>query len=180
MQGPLDPQPVATTFAAYEAGRSLTYLPDPLAVEVVARFLDHPNVASTALFRIPLYPTGAWPEALPFVIEAYDDPVAAPYFDADQRRLRVPLPKGRRAQLRLSMAIAPQSLPLMGVFALLSEADRAAQRDRATDGQHWMLTPWTTLELVHAVQRPLIDPEPVALIVPRVLNATSAAPQILA
>ena len=42
-----------------------------------------------------------------------------------------------------------------------------------------MLTPWTTLDLVHAMQRPLMEPEPVTLTVPRLLNATWAAPQIL-
>ncbi len=178
MQGPLDMEAVATTFAVYEAGRAMTYLPDPLAVEVVARFFDHPNVASTALFRIPLYPTGTWPEAQPFAIELYDDPLAAPHFDADLRLLRVPLPKGCRAKLRLSMAIPPTSLPLMGVFALLSDPDRAAQRDRASDGQHWMLTPWTTLELVHAVQRPLVDPAIVTLTVLRQRDATWAMPVI--
>ena len=54
-------RPVETVFAVYEAGRALTYLPDPLAVEVAARVFDHPNIADAQLIRIPLYPAGAWP-----------------------------------------------------------------------------------------------------------------------
>jgi hypothetical protein len=179
MQGPLDTDPVPTTFAVYEAGRSMTYLPDPLAVEVVARFFDHPNVASSELLRIPLYTSDTWPEAEPFSIELFDDPSAAPYFDAVQRQLRVPLPKAARATLRLSMAMTAESLAQSGVWALLSEADRAAQLDRALNGQHWMLTPWTTIDVVHAVQRPLVNPDFAAVTVLRHAGATSAVPQIL-
>ena len=58
MQGPLDATPVGTTYAVYEGGRALTYLPDPLAFEVSARIFDHPNIANTEIITIPLYPNG--------------------------------------------------------------------------------------------------------------------------
>ena len=180
-KGPLDDTPVPTIFATYEAGRALTYLPDPLAVAVSARVFDHPNIANTTIITIPLYPEGEWPEAQPFSIEVFDDPLAAPYFDASTRRLRVPLPKAARATIRLSMAMAPEALDTMGIFALLTDADKNAQRDRALVGQHWMLTPWTAIEVVHAVQRPLIAPECTALLVhDRDLGQTSARPLIFA
>jgi hypothetical protein len=163
MQGPLDSSPVSTTFAVYEAGRALTYLPDPLPVEVCVRFFNHPNIAASEMIRIPLYPTLDWPEAKPFTIEVYDDPMAAPYFDNTVHQLRIPLPKGIRATVRLSMALTRSALEKMGVFSLLKPAD-----------QHWMLTPWTVLEVVHAVQRPLITPEFATLtILDRVLGQPS-------
>lgn len=179
MQGPLDSEAVNTTFAVYEAGRALTYLPDPLAHEVSVRVFDHPNVADTDIITIPLYPSGDWPEAQPFTIEVYDDPLAAPYFDTATRQLRVPLPKGVRATIRLSMALPSEMLPQMGVFDFLSAADKDAQRTRAETGQHWMLTPWTVVEAVHAVQRPLIMPEFTVLLVhDRDRGQTSARPLI--
>jgi hypothetical protein len=131
MQGQLDTQPVETVYAVYEAGRALTYLPDALAVEVAVRVFDHPNIADVQLIRIPLYPVGAWPEARPFVIEAYEDAHEAPHYDAAAHRLRVPCPKAVRATLRLSMTLTPDALGLLGVFQWLAPADQAAQRARA-------------------------------------------------
>jgi hypothetical protein len=176
-QGPLDTAPAQTTFAVYEKERALTYLPDPLATEVAVRVFDHPNIADMNIIRIPLYPSGGWPEARPFVIEVYDDPSEAPYYDDAAHRLRVPLPKAVRAKLRLSMTLAPEALALLGVFQWLSPADQDAQRHRALSGQHWMLTPWTVVEAVHAVQRPLLNPHFVALsILDRSPGQTSALP----
>ena len=83
----------------------------------------------------------------------------APYFDEAARILRVPLPKAVRARIRLSMMLTKKALPLLGVFDLLTDADKSAQRDRALNGQHWMFTPWTVIEVVHATQRPLLAPE---------------------
>lgn len=180
MQGPLDTHPVPTMFAVYESGRAMTYLPDPLAIEIAARIFDHPNIANTEIIRIPLYTgDGTWPEARPFVVEVYDDPSGVPDFDAATRCLRVPLPKAVRAQIRLSMMLAPSALDILGVFNLLPVPDKTAQRTRALDGQHWMLTPWTVIEAVHAVQRPLLQPDVATVsILGRKPNQTSARPSM--
>ena len=176
-QGPLDTAPSNTTFAVHEQGRALTYLPDPLATEVAVRVFDHPNIADTDIIRIPLYASGKWPDAQSCVVEIYDDPNEAPYYDAGAHRLCIPLPKGVRAKLRLSMTLTPDALRLLGVFQWLTPADQAAQRGRALSGQHWMLTPWTIVEVVHAVQRPLLDPQFMTLaILDRTIGQTSALP----
>ena len=180
MQGPLAAEAVETTFAVYENGHALTYLPDPLAIEVAARLFDHPNIANNEIITIPLYPAGKWPEAQPFVIEVYEDPLDKPHFDSQTRRLRIPLPKAVKAKLRLSMKLAPEALGKLGVFGWLNSADQTAQRPRALDGQHWMLTPWRVVELVHAVQRPLITPEITNIAIwRRALNSTYAVPALL-
>ena len=143
------------------------------------RVFDHPNIADTDIIRIPLYASGAakWPDARPFEIEVYDDPNEAPYYDAAAHRLRVPLPKAVRARLRLSMTLTDDALSLLGVFQWLAPADQAAQRGRALSGQHWMLTPWTVVEAVHAVQRPLLDPQFMTLsILTERAGQTSALP----
>jgi hypothetical protein len=179
MKGPLEETAVDTTFAVYEAGRTLTYLPDPLANEIAVRVFDHPNFSDTEIINIPLYPSGGWPEARPFVIEVYDDPSDQPHFDAATATLRVPLPKGARARLRLSMKPAPGALDMMGIFGWLNDAGRAAQRDRALSGQHWMLTPWRVIELVHAVQRPLRTPEITSVTIHgRDFGSTAARPRL--
>jgi hypothetical protein len=179
-QGPLDGSAEETTFAVHEVGRGLTYLPDPLASQVAVRVFGHPNIDSDVIIDVPLYTEGAWPEARPFLVELYEHPSQAPHFDAGARALRVPLPKGIRARLRFSMKLDDAALATMGVFAWLDAAGQSTQRDRARDGQHWMLTPWRDLEVVHAVQRPLKTPEIAAIsVLQRNLGDTHARPMIV-
>jgi hypothetical protein len=180
-QGPLDASAVSTTFAAYEVGRAMTYLPDPLAAEVAVRVFNHPNIDAATIITIPLYPTGAWPDAQPFVVQAYEDASAAPSFDAASATLRMPLPKAVRAVVRISMKLSDAALSKMGVYAWLNSATQAAQAQRARDGQHWMLTPWRELEVVHAVQRPLKPPDIQSVsIQTRSYGDTNAIPVIVA
>jgi hypothetical protein len=179
--GPLGSAPVQTTFAVYEIGRAMTYLPDPLAAEVAVRIFNHPQIDPATIIAIPLYPDGAWPDARPFVIQLYEDASAAPSFDAASRQLLVPLQKAGRAIVRMSMKLSDAALSLMGVFAWLDAAAQAAQQQRAREGQHWMLTPWRELEVVHAVQRPLKMPDIATIsILERKLGDTNARPMILA
>lgn len=182
--GPLDPAPVPTTWAVYRDGMNLTYLPDPLATAAAVRIYGHPAVADGTNLPVWLYPgdvDAGWPEALPFKIEVFEDPGAAPQFDAESRTLKVPLGKGDRATLRLSMRLSKRALrEVMGIWRWLTPADQAALESRALAGEHWMLTPWRTIEVVHAVQRPLIAPELVKLMIDREAGSTSARPIFIA
>jgi hypothetical protein len=153
--GPLA-EPVPTIFGVCEEGQALPYLPEPLALEVVARIFGHPNFAASALIPIPLYkPTTSWPDAEPFKIHLYENPADQPHFDEVTRTLFIPLPKAIRATLRLSVRPTRGALELLGPWSWLTTD---AQKKRAQRGQHWMLTPWRNVELVHAVQKPLITP----------------------
>lgn len=160
MRGPLDQgPPVLTTYAVYREGRSLTYLPDPLARSVVARFYGHPTIADSEILNISLYPEGDWPEALPFIIELYEDAAAKPEFDPVERVLRVPLGKGDRATLRLSIPLSERTLfEVMGLWTWIDPVKQPLLKNSILTGQHWMFTPWQDVELVHATQRPLIEP----------------------
>ncbi len=179
--GPLaDSAPVETGYAAMLDGDTLPYLPDPLAVVIAARIFDHPNFPDTKIIRIPLYDGTAWPDALPFKIEIFDDPAAAPHYDEAVRTLFVPLPKAARCTLRLSVQPSDKALAILGVWSWLTAAQQAAVEKLARRGQHWMLTPWRNVELVHATQRPLITPEIVKLVVDRDDDATSARPNFIA
>jgi hypothetical protein len=179
-QGPLGSAPADTTFAVHEVGRSMTYLPDPIASNIAVRIFDHPNIDASEIITIPFYPDSAWPQAQPFLVEAYEGGGEKPHFELSTRTLRIPLPKAVRAFVRLSAKLDDSALTTMGVFAWLDAAGQAAQRKRAQDGQHWMLTPWQVLELVHAVQRPLKVPDISHVsILPRVQGDTHAFPVML-
>lgn len=172
--------PVETGYAAMLDGDALPYLPDPLAVVITARIFDHPDFPNTKIIRIPLYDGTTWPDALPFKIEIFDDPADAPRYDEAVRTLFIPLPKAARCTLRLSVQPDDEALGILGVWNWLTAAQQTALEKLARRGQHWMLTPWRNVELVHAVQRPLITPEIVKLLVDRQDDATYAQPSFTA
>lgn len=128
---------------------------------------------------IPLYEDGKrWPEARPFRIELYEDAAAKPEFDAGPRVLRIPLGKGERATLRLSMRLDRKDLvERMGIWQWLDSATQQRLEPDTLEGRHWMFTPWQDVELVHAVQRPLLRPALEELRADRALAATSAIPR---
>ncbi|HEX8159632.1 MAG TPA: hypothetical protein VF526_19800 [Solirubrobacteraceae bacterium] len=194
MQGPTDLEPVPTTFAVYRDGMSLTYLPDPLAETVGARVLGHPQ-APDATIVVPLYAaSSSWPDARPFKIELVDVPGTLPSYDKVAHVLRIPLAKGDRATLRLSMKLSLELIKsTMAAWGWLVPSGANPQNPQelqklqkvqklATEGRHWMLTPWTTVELVHAVQRPLIAPavDSKGITVVRTPGATSATIEFMA
>jgi hypothetical protein len=158
----------------------IPYLPDPLCVTIAARLYDHPTVSDSTILSIPVYTSGnTWPNAEPFLIRLIEDPAKQFSFDAANRILEISLPKAVRAKLRLSCKLSGSALDMMGVWDWLPPADRTALAGKAKDGQHWMLTPWRTIELVHAVQKPLISPV-LKLTVSRAFGETRALPRFTA
>lgn len=132
---------------------TLPYLPDPLAV--AASFTGLPGLPETWVLDWP--GSGPWYDRRPICLRI-EDGSGTPAYDADARLLRVFLPPAEHAKVRLSSVLPRDALPLMGVWMLEHPAVRGIQEDDAQRGRHWMLTPWTTLELVHAVERPLAPP----------------------
>lgn len=59
--------------------------------------------------------------------------------------------------MAVSCHLRPDDLGLFGVWALLTDAQKTHLAASAAAGEHWMLTPYTVVELVHAVEKPL-DP----------------------
>ncbi|MCU0562491.1 MAG: hypothetical protein MUE48_00920 [Desulfobacterales bacterium] len=178
--GPLA-TPVETTYTFFEAGGALPYLPDPLAEVIAARILDLPGHDPEAVIPIPLYAgDAAWPHAVPFRVRIFEKPGEAAAWNAGARELAIPLPKAALARLRLSVMPSARALGLMGIWNYLSSTERAALEKRALSGRHWMLTPWRTLALVHAVQRPLIAPDILQHRMSRRFQDTKAAPYFVA
>ncbi|TDC25100.1 hypothetical protein E1265_07990 [Streptomyces sp. 8K308] len=96
-------------------------------------------------------------------------------FDSDERVLTVPLAKATTRTLRVCSRLDMATTgPVLGAVELcrraLEDDERDAQdgRDRQAEmtsiheavaaNQHWMVTPWQAITLVHAVQRPLSPP----------------------
>jgi hypothetical protein len=172
-----------TSFAVYNDGKELTYLPDPMAEAVAVRISNHPNISESDIITIPLYPAGTWPDAKPFKIHVFEDQTGSaskPSYDAAKRSLLLPLPKAVRAKLRLSMTISKEWLSVMGVWNWFSAEHKRKLERMALLGQHWMLTPWRTLEAVHAVQRPLIAPNISKIKIHRGDATTWAKPEFIA
>lgn len=187
--GPLAGDPVETGYAVMVDGDEVPYLPDPLAVRIGARFFNHPTFSSENIIPIPFYADTDWPNALPFKVEIYENPADVPHFDGPSRTLFVPLPKAVRVTLRLSVMPSREALEVMGVWNWLTPSQRAKDvifsgqpislERLARFGQHWMITPWRNVELVHAVQRPLITPEFKQLQITRFLQDTFATPRFV-
>ena len=78
VQGPLDTAPSATTFAVYEAGREAHLPARPSGSRSRGARVGSSEHCGHRIIRIPLYPTGDWPNAQPFVIELYDHPFDPP------------------------------------------------------------------------------------------------------
>lgn len=160
-----------------EAGFELPFLPDPLSKSCIVRIAGYGN-SSPLEARVPLYKAGkSWPEASAFRVRLVEGPNDVA-FDAANRVLRVSLGKGEHVRMRVSHELRDDDLPLMGV--LQWGFDRAAPgmqdrlRKRAREGRDWMLTPWRDLDLVHAVQKPLVKPAVEKLVIHRALGATRA------
>lgn len=180
--GPLGGNAAPVTYALLDEGAPLPYLPDPLCLQLHARFEGHPHLAAHELIPIKLYPGTSWPHALPFQILAFEGASGEqPRFDEATHTLRVPLPKGYRVTLRISAVPTADMLDYLGVWQWLDPELRQKYLAFALAGQLWALTPWRDIELVHATQRPLLRPgiEKMAF-GPRALGDTHVTPSIRA
>lgn len=175
-------EPVApATYAVLGEKELAPYLPDPLCTHVAARFFRHPLIASSAVIEIPLYPPGAsWPDAAPFTIEVYERDGGIPRFEEATRRLLVPTPKATRAKLRLSAMATDAARGVLGVWHWLPADVRTARAGDARWGKMWAITPWRTIDIVHATQRPLRRPDILDLSMARSAGATAARPRVVA
>jgi hypothetical protein len=114
---------------------------------------------------------GTWPSVLPFrlLLQGIPDgstPVA-PAWDATNRILTVQIAQGDVITVNLSSYLNQADLPVMAIYQWIQQYIQ--QRgivnpfwnkvvSAAIQGLHWMMTPFRDITLVHAVQRPLQQP----------------------
>ncbi|WP_171162033.1 hypothetical protein [Streptomyces sp. I05A-00742] len=159
----------------------LPYLPDVLARGVSLRGL--PGAPPNATYDFP----GPWPQARPLrlkIVEGEGPPVWSGFLE---RELTVRLPKATVATVRVSCRLDPADLTLFRNWELLTSSKLWTDPDPTTGlpqekkdeltaaaagGENWMLTPWAELTLVHAVEKPLAEPELSPLVFPREEGST--------
>lgn len=172
-------------FPSAGAGATLPFLPDPLAHDCVVRIAGRTAPDSVEIVDVPWFAAGtAWPDARLLRIEVSEPPSGggpgAPVLDAATGVLAVPLAKADHVRVRISHRLADVDLRLLGIWRWASArlpadpATRSRLLELARTGQHWMLTPWRDIELVHAVQKPLVEPALEALAVHKTTGSTTA------
>jgi hypothetical protein len=168
-QGGGEPAIVATEYAVAPPEGTTPYLPDPLAGGVALRVGGLPGIDPQEVHKIPFYaddwdPAAPldWPNARTFSIVAIDGDEPEVRWVPDERVFRVTLPKAERARIRMSALPTDQAIRQLKLVDLVrkdSEARWKRIERMVRDGDHWMFTPSRIVELVHAVQRPLIVPD---------------------
>jgi hypothetical protein len=169
-----DPTPYDTKFATGPEASQTPYLYDPLAAGAALRISGVPGINPQKVWPIsftgdawdPDAPLN-WPDARGFSLRASETEPTG--WDPGTRVFTVQLAPAERARIRVSALVPKRGIRLFKLLERLAEAaasgdaDAVTRYDRArvaiSRGQHWMFTPWRTVELVHAVQRPLITPD---------------------
>lgn len=168
-----DVTPYDTKFAIGPEAAQTPYLYDPLAAGAALKIAGVPGINPDKIWPVSFTgdawdadaPTN-WPDARGFSLHASETEPTG--WDATTRMFTVKLAPAERARIRVSALVPKRGIALFKLLERLAVAaesnDEAKKRYEATRlaisrGQHWMFTPWRTVELVHAVQRPLIVPD---------------------
>ncbi|HET7474946.1 MAG TPA: hypothetical protein VFJ97_02860 [Dermatophilaceae bacterium] len=150
----------------------LPYLPDPLAVGAV--FFGLPGQPAGEPFVVP-FDGPTWHQARPLRLQLADG-TGPPTWDEGSRLLTVRLPQATTA--RVLMASQLDRLDLMGMLRWCEQELAGGELDRVVEAMKanrcWLTTPWHELELVHAVQHPLVVPDVTDLRVNRSVGQTFA------
>ncbi|QPC83370.1 LamG domain-containing protein [Phototrophicus methaneseepsis] len=149
---------------------------------------------------LPMMPPDAFDRLLanmPFriaIAEHESGTFALPGWDHEARVLNIYLPKAEDIRRPISTYMHAEHLKLMGVWAWIREhIDKETQLalsnpallesltkkvvdcvQYALEGGHWMITPSRQLAMVHAVQQPIGQPNIVAMLAQRDVDATNS------
>ncbi|HET8600075.1 MAG TPA: hypothetical protein VFL99_07095 [Segeticoccus sp.] len=142
----------------------LPYLPDPLARGLSLTGLpgdsDATGSPGTRLIRWPGN-AQVWHDRQPVLIRIVEGS-GAPEFDDQTRTLTVPLPKATVADVRLSSFLDERDAELLRIWWLMQTDPEhpatATDLDHVAKGLNWLISPYSVLTLVHAVEKPLEAP----------------------
>ena len=123
-------------------------------------------VAWNADFNLRVPFDGEWPDRFAFRLRVRAIPggqaPAAAHWDAANREVTIELPESAQRNVQLNSWFELDDLERMGVWHWAKAAAPPGELSRleaeAVAGRSWILLPWRTLSLVHAVQRPLQPP----------------------
>jgi hypothetical protein len=162
------PQTVSTSYATSPLDTPTPYLPDPLCAGCAVQVTGVPGIDPGKVHFIPFYgdawdrsATPDWPNQRNFALAA--SPNGTFGWDPATRTFNVPLERGERARVHISALIPDSGIALMKLRELVRthQGNDSWKEIEAMvrAGGHWMFNPSRTVELVHALQRPLIRPE---------------------
>lgn len=147
-----NPLPDGHYFIHKENPVQLPYLPDPLAHGVA--FM--PRDGSNAVVHQP-FATSGWPGAAPFPLVL--GAAAAPALIVGGPDVKAQLPKGTMLTVRYATAVVPPTSSSEGELSLMARwhgmSNTGRNNTKLNGYQHWMLTPFRTMVLVHAVEKPI-------------------------
>jgi hypothetical protein len=139
----------------------LPYLPDPMAMGVVV--VGFPGGSPTEPFRVRWDPS-EWHRPAPITLRllAHDELFSpGPTWDPGTRTITAQLGAARQVRIRVSSMLPPT--PPLGLLAWcrkrLAEDDFRRLEATVLASRHCMFTPWQDVDLIHAVQRPLVAPD---------------------
>lgn len=119
-------------------------------------FVTVPESGGELITKVPF--DVSFPDASPFKIRIIEGN-GVPSWDVSTRTLIVKLPKAMVANVDFSCFINSSDADYMGIIDWLPNDKKSMAKTLATIGGTWMITPWRTLTMVHAVQQPLIAPK---------------------
>ena len=137
------------------------YLPDPLARGGVLTITDGTLGGQTVPFDFSPASGDNWPDYRPYGLKLVpgtnppQNAVQAVNVDTTNRLITFTLTKGDTVILNLCSTCDTADIPLFGLSSWFNQFDAAA----AASGQYWSITPAVQVELVYAVQQPLLTPE---------------------
>jgi hypothetical protein len=138
------------------------YLPDPLARG--GTLYEVQGALAGNAYRFDFSPASgqSWPKYQPFGLLLMPGSSQAVNVDSTKRQVTFNLTKGDTVIVQLSSRINTGDLGMLGMYNWISQfyggAVPAAFQQDAVNGLHWSMTPFTTVQLVYAVQKPLLAP----------------------
>jgi len=165
---PPAPTKIETRFTRSPVKKPTPYLADPLTGGAVIRVTGVPGIDPAKLHFIPFYAAQwdpeaalAWLEDRSFQIVGKKSGISG--WDPVKRIFSVQLHRAERARLHISAIVPDAGIKMFKLREqiLVREGEGAWRKiePQVKAGQHWMFTPSRMVELVHAVQRPLIVPK---------------------
>jgi len=139
---------------------SVPYLPDPLAAGVTLTMLDAPFANDSYQLS---FSHQAWPAYQPLGLELVPA-VSIPTVNIDDtnHQIVVGLAQGDTVTAQVSSYVAITDLPKLGMYQWLSTyfhgSVPSSLTNQITGGLVWAITPYTTVQFVYAVQKPLLVP----------------------
>ena len=177
-----------------EEEAKIIYLPDPMAAGI-AIFADteckntHTQDFSPRMFSFfsqeELTPDTTnnvkipedWYNAKKIILKLEEGTMAANW-NGGKRTLTIKLPKGQRMKLKISTFWREEDVKKLSAIWQLVKSDAGAKLAEiekiVKSGQHWMISPARSVELVHAVQQPLEPPALLQAVPEREYDDTSA------